>query len=66
MNPLLTEALVGPRQDDLRRSARLARAATLRSRGAAPATPLPAWTVALRTTPRPALAGDRNTPCAEC
>jgi hypothetical protein len=66
MNPILTEALVGPRQDDLRRSARLARGAALRSRSAAPATPLPAWAVALRTTsPRPVLAGEHR-PCTEC
>jgi hypothetical protein len=63
MNPLLTEALVAPRQDDLRRSARRARGVALRSRSAAPAAPLPAWAVAVRPTPVPALVAE---PCRDC
>lgn len=65
MNPILTEALVGPRQDDLRRSARLARGVARSSRSAAPGTPLPAWAVALRPSPRKVFAGER-TSCTEC
>lgn len=63
MNPLLTEALVAPRQADLRRSARRARDAALRNRSAAPPAPLPAWAVAMRPSQVPALAAE---PCTEC
>ncbi len=61
MNPILVEALVGPRQDDLRRSARQAGGAGLRSRSAAPAHPLPAWAAAIRRQPVAALVAE---PCA--
>lgn len=54
MHPMLIEALVEPRLDDLRRSARRSRAAALPTRSAAPAAPLPAWAVAIR--PRPVAA----------
>lgn len=63
MNPLLTEALVRPRQDDLRRSARQARGVALHQRSAASATPLPAWAVAIKPSAVPALVGE---PCTEC
>ncbi len=65
MHPMLIEALVGPRQDDLRRSARQAGGAALRPRSAAPAHPLPAWAAAIRRQPVAALAAE---PCAtgEC
>ncbi|HZS15768.1 MAG TPA: hypothetical protein VFC09_14330 [Candidatus Dormibacteraeota bacterium] len=64
MNPMLTEALVAPRIDDLRRSARSAGVVSRRSRGTAPATPLPAWALAVRRSrPVPALSAE---PCTEC
>jgi len=63
MNPLLTEALVASRQDDLRRSARRARGVALRTRSVAPATPLPGRAVAVRPSAVPAMVAE---PCAEC
>lgn len=44
MHPMLTQALVAPRQDDLRKSARAAMAPTRFCRSTEPARPLPAWT----------------------
>jgi len=63
MNPLLIEALVAARQDDLRRSARRARGVALRGRSAAPAAPLPAWVVAFGPARVAALVAE---PCTDC
>jgi hypothetical protein len=53
MTPQLTEALVAPRLDDLRRSARMARTAPRQTER--PGSPLPGWT---RMLGAPALAAE--------
>ena len=63
MHPMLIEALVESRLDDLRRSARHSRGAARPTRGAAPATPLPAWAAAISPSPVAVLAAE---PCPEC
>jgi len=58
MHPMLISALVAPRQDDLRKSARAAMAGSrLHSRGGA-AVPLPMWARALGTTESGRLAAE--------
>lgn len=63
MHPMLIEALVESRLDDLRRSARRTRRAARPTQGAAPATALPAWVAVITPSPVAALAAE---PCAEC
>jgi hypothetical protein len=58
MHPMLIAALVGPRQDDLRKSARAATAASRVRRAPAPALPLPRWTRTLAATEPARLAAE--------
>jgi hypothetical protein len=65
MHPMLSEALVASRLDDLRRSVRTARDVALRSRCAAPSVPIPTWTRSLRPD-AVAAATLAGRPCVDC